>query len=290
MDNFEKSARRNELWSAYIYEPLGQKVPFDPAERWRDAISAIGKAREVRDSALAAGDGQTATAAACTAFKLWVLMSDKCAGWAQEQLLGDVIRDASAGFGPHDQTVLKGLFESSILAMPPTHRSALSHIATLLPTDLLGRLVDALNALGQDEVQPLFEPIRVQRHCAGWTWDQARIRAVEHVYFLVGYGMKKGDARRKVASKIGASPATIRHWDEKELPCRYGKDLIFWRETARAAGELDFTLKDNPGGWPGNVDAHAFAFRERLKDEPLSEFAEKFEIFEGRYWSAEAGK
>jgi len=102
--------------------------------------------------------------------------------------------------------------------------------------------------------------------------------------------MKKGDAQAMVAGAIGASRATIRHWDERDLPRRYEKDFIFWKETAREAGKLDAKIEGDSNYGRDGIDAHAFAFRERLKGEPLSVFAEKFKIFEGRYWSAGAGK
>ena len=284
MDDQEKTARLEELWRAHLYDPMGLPVPDNPEERWRDAIFAIARAKEVSDKAAADGDQETARTAAANALTLWILLSNECVGWAQERWLGDLI-EMEPDSGPGQQILLKGALTFPLLSFPPTHRSAISHVATLLPNDLHNSLVDALDALGQSEVQPLLEPAEIQRHNAAWTWDQMRIRAVQHVNFMVAQGKKRKAAQKRVALALGISASVLQKWEKRELPERYGEDFDFSRNMALAAGELAERFDDRPPGSDEALDANVFACMKELTNEPLDKFAQRFQRFRGRYWS-----
>jgi hypothetical protein len=68
-------------------------------------------------------------------------------------------------------------------------------VALVLPWPLYRELRDGIDALADGETIPLLQPRASRRHGAAWSRDQMRLRALEHVHFLVGQGVSKGKAR-----------------------------------------------------------------------------------------------
>jgi hypothetical protein len=140
-----------------------------------------------------------------------------------------------------------------------------------LPARLVSRIVDAISALGAGEQPALFTPARTGRHSQPYTWDRMRVRACQHVEFLVGKGNTKEAALATISLAIGVPSETLRKWREG-LPEIFSQECKHAREAGRiAAGEVT-----NP------VDAYADAVFDQLKTEPLEQFGAKYRAAYGK--------
>ena len=86
--------------------------------------------------------------------------------------------------------------------------------AILLSRQEARLLADALAALDAGEVQDVVMPVSSGKHGDAWTWNQYRLRALQHVHFLCGRGVAKTTARRRVADAIGQSEESLRRWEK----------------------------------------------------------------------------
>src|SRR3954464_14028714 len=99
-----------------------------------------------------------------------------------------------------------------------------------------------------------------------------RARAVEHVMFLHGQGVKLRIARQRVDTAMKVSPETLRPWERDES---LGANI----EATRKAGAYKAQLEINPKHCEDDghsVDAHALALFIALRDEPLAAFGERY--------------
>jgi hypothetical protein len=97
-------------------------------------------------------------------------------------------------------------------------------------------LQQALRGLNLGEVLPLFEPENIKRQGSPTQLQYWKARALSHVYFLVGKGMKKRIALEQVGSGIGQSVETLRTWEKEALR---DEDRLFHLHCAQAAGEFE---------------------------------------------------
>jgi hypothetical protein len=112
-------------------------------------------------------------------------------------------------------------------------------------------LQHALSALNSGEVDNFFKPSRRRRRGQSHQLDWARSDAIKHVYYLVGKGVKKHVAQRKVGDALAVSTETLRTW-EKELQ----KDdwFAFIWDAAKLAGWLEESPEDSAQDLP--VSSH----------------------------------
>ena len=143
----------------------------------------------------------------------------------------------------------------------------------VLPRRLANDLRKALIALDFGTALPLLAP-----SSGGSKYSLAvmRMRAVEHVQFLAGQGIKLNKARARVGSAIGHPASTLRDWEGEIKKDVMGKLHL---RRAHAAGELDRLLDSNPdyGKNDGNsIDIDVLRTLEELWAEPLKIFGLKW--------------
>ena len=104
-------------------------------------------------------------------------------------------------------------------------------------------LQHALFHLNLGHVDPLVKPNETRRQgnpAALFYW---KARAIHHVYFQVGKGLKKYRAQQLVADAIGQSVETLRSW-EKTLSQQSDDDFTMEIEAANIAGQLEEELDE----------------------------------------------
>ena len=105
----------------------------------------------------------------------------------------------------------------------------------------------ALAALDFGEVCPIVEPQNKGLHGNSFTLAQYKLVAIEYVGFLVGQGIKKTAAERRVAKLFGVSPHTLRSWSSRDLLKIFKQESISKViKKARVAGEHWAIKQDNP--------------------------------------------
>jgi hypothetical protein len=132
----------------------------------------------------------------------------------------------------------------------------------------LQRALRAANAGERDE---FLEPTKTRRRGNPYQLDVRRARAISHVYYLWGQGIKKHVAQERVGKALAVSVETLRDW-EKLLTV----DDWFRREwnDAALAGELEEEIKEKTpmalenkyGRQFGSID-HASYFLKVMKTE-----------------------
>jgi hypothetical protein len=262
----ERDEQIERLWES-IFEFVGQPFPENDAKKHHAALEHI----HVLISMLADPS--------CKDHK------DKIVAWILEifQLIAvdigkplmEVIKPDDI---PLDRIRLLFLLNYQAQCITPTHRDDLDPTAVLLPRGLLNELIHSLKALNKGEVSAMLEPNAVSRHGDAYSWDLARIRAIEHVAFLVGQGVSKGVAQRRVAAAMRkVSWETLKSWEKQAK-----SDLSASREIASAedAGRLSVTFATNPSfGLPGSgdkLDATVLAKLHELQRESLFEFGARY--------------
>jgi len=151
----------------------------------------------------------------------------------------------------------------------------------VLPRSLYLELRDGIDALAEGETTPLLQAQLSRRHGATWSRDQMRLRALEHVHFLVGQGVAKGKARKRVSAAMGnVSVETLRDWEERECP-RVILGLDAKLNDAWGAGALLAKFRDDPeyAAREGEKEfwAYELSLAEKLsKEEPLAALGKRY--------------
>ena len=101
-------------------------------------------------------------------------------------------------------------------------------------------LQSALLGLNYGEVDNLLKPTKKRRQGKPYKMMQWKMKALTHVYFQLGQGVKKYRALENVAGELGQSTETLRGW-EKQL--FLDPDLSARLDCAQLAGELTDALK-----------------------------------------------
>lgn len=282
LGNDEDAALRRSLWEAYVY-PGSKAVPADVGERCRDAIQALLLCRKSAADAGARGDHDTFLSAASHASVVWRLLAEVLMSWTVESL--DTATPDAEIDSEHARVLAWGLLELANNG-PQTHRGAFSVASPVLPTAVHQRLKDGLSALGQGEVQPMLAPRITGRHGVPWSWEQARLRAVQHVAFLRGGGEGKMAARQRVAEAIDVAAGTLKSWEERDLPGHHAGRVADAEEAGRLyhGRQIDPMYRRRPGEV---TDAAVLALALEIGEtEPLEVFAEAYkQAFAGRHWS-----
>jgi hypothetical protein len=162
-------------------------------------------------------------------------------------------------------------------ACPPLHRRCLEPAVAILPRSLLAVCFDALAARDMGEMHPFLsaEPTRRARP---WSFDLARLRALEHVEFLAKESrLLKKEAIFEVCRVLGIKENTLRGWrtELRSAVC----DLDARLKIARKAGVLAHELKNKPdfASRPRTtVDPHVVYLFLQLRDEPLAIFGARY--------------
>jgi hypothetical protein len=222
--------------------------------------------------------------------QLWLLLADELMRPVFDELFRMLGSDDDApDYQPEVLRVqLVGLIDMSNIGIPPSHRCYLHALVALPYRDLI-ELRGALAALRQGEVRPLLQPAETGQHGATgpgrrrrragsaaaksaarpYSWERARSRAVEHIFFLVGQGLPKEEARGRVAEAAGASDASLREWERVAEDCR-----LF--ELAQAAGEIAARRRNHPESCSETVDEDELLAVEGFQAEPLGDFGKRF--------------
>jgi hypothetical protein len=137
--------------------------------------------------------------------------------------------------GVEDEDQLPGLSDSTLRSIICELLVSTSANSSFWRFDLQG----ALYALNHGEVRDLVKPIPGRRKGLPYQLLIWKHRAIQHVWYRVGKGMKKYRALEVVATAIGQSTETLRSW-EKEVA--RDEDLSFDLHVARVAGELEDEL------------------------------------------------
>jgi hypothetical protein len=218
------------------------------------------------------------------AVNLWALLSDEVARPIYESLWKLISGGEHEPASVVTRQRLIAFLEFADIGVSPLHRPHM-HSLAMLPRPYQTELVASLRALSDGEVRPLLAPERTGGHGNAYTWNRARLRAVEHVQFLHGQGPTKKNARERVAHAVGISVGALRSWEESEIPSKI-HDAERQFELARAAGNLFARYRDDPTGRSQSVDGYVYLSLKSFESEPLAEFARRYkENFGRRHWS-----
>jgi hypothetical protein len=164
----------------------------------------------------------------------------------------------------------------------------LDPVALLLPRSLFLELRDAIEALTKGETLSLLRPRASRRHGPAWSWDKMRLRALEHVHFLVGQGVAIGDARDQVSAAMkNVSAQTLRDWQERECP-RLIPQLGERLQQAHIAGEVfaRVCVDNTYGEREGEIGYESWVIQGLVLDEDLESFGKRYAAqFGSRHWS-----
>jgi hypothetical protein len=97
-------------------------------------------------------------------------------------------------------------------------------------------LQSALFALNLGHVEDILKPVPVRRQGDPIQLLNWKVRALQHVYFHVGKGMKKHRALQVVGNSLGQSTETLRSW-EKFIDG--DEDMMMELHAAKIAGEFE---------------------------------------------------
>lgn len=212
---------------------------------------------------------------ALAAVRLWANIH---ADWALEELEAQRPRPGDDDEAQARRVALQWYMEMPETPLPPQQRED-TWCMVPLPAAIRRDLSDALDALNEGELRPLFQPVSGAGRRQAWTEWQHRFRACQHVQFLIGRGVSEAKAVQRVASAYGCndSPDTVRKWRqriiERDSTARERLD------EARRAGELHTRLEDDPefGRRDGEaIDANELHTRNELASERLADVGRAF--------------
>jgi len=210
-----------------------------------------------------------------TAFEVMTLLQFAAADFAKGLA---PLRDAFPGGlekAPGPRWPLRWALEATMLGLIPQARTGDELVLVPLPAKVAHELLDALRALDAGEIPEMLAPAATERRGMVYTWEKARARALQHVAFLVGQGIPKGAARKRVSLATGIKRDTLRDW-ERQVDSRW--------EIAEEAGRVEAIERDG-GARPSPMDAHVDHLLSELRREPLAVFGAYYqEKFGQRHW------
>jgi hypothetical protein len=291
----DPAALRAELWEVYLYKFLPSR-PTSNAERHRAALDRLA---ELQRAAVGAPENPSAGQEIVDdAMVLLQLLVAEVGAPFLERMIGARFLDLGSeatgvpGAGAADRIaslltdnpmrargLLLDLIQQQRDACRPPHRRALEPAVAIVPRDLLTACYDALAARDMGEMHS-FLTAPPTRRVRPWSFDGARLHALEHVEFLFGQGRLKKKAAYGEVNKAmggGVSDNTLRGW-RTELRQSTIPDLDVRLKIARRAGELARRLERGPDIGSGEaIDDHVnLALGVLRDDEPLAIFGARY--------------
>ena len=95
-----------------------------------------------------------------------------------------------------------------------------------MPMNISVDIREALEALELGEVSPILKPKTRGLHGRAYTLAKLRMNAVVYAHYLVGKGVSRANAYKRVASVLAVSDFTIKSWRERDVPAVLGKSVI----------------------------------------------------------------
>ena len=266
---------RDNLWEAY-FKRSGRADPSDGLARHVGAIEQLHVLREFNKTAAQ----EDRLFGVTMALELWSLMASEIGEWIIQELKQSGVSLPQ----PDDPADLERAKLKYILSLqeasrgPPQHRQSLDPATFFMPRWQALKLIEALEALDEGEVRPLFQPGATGRHSSPKRWDEMRYRALEHVAFLVGQGVGKGDAQKRVGENMKAPWNTLKDWEKRASAQTAVQRRL---DLAKRAGKLAVILSDDPDyAKAGKMDAHEAAKLDDLAN------VEDLAAFGARYFAA----
>lgn len=261
------------LWEAYVYPHSGNET-----DRIGRALAAFQNRRKLFQEAREAGRTEEALVAQGDGRAIIALLNNELANWLID--LPESPSFASADtWEKKERTALIALDALRGAAMPPTHSEAIDPVALLLPNWLHAKLIQALHALEDGEIQPILKPRKTGKHGPSFTIYRFRVRALQHVAFLKGrHGSLTKAAQYEVGVAIGVPARTLEDWDV-ELRKEYD-DYDEVMGEAFAAGEFARKRTYDPTfarGDGNHVDSHVHDIFLQIEQEPLAEFGARYQ-------------
>jgi hypothetical protein len=212
---------------------------------------------------------------AARANAVWSLLANEVIDWLPS-LVGETMIPAMTPASEINRMyLLTSVMVVADADIPPTHRFAIDPVVLTLDRAVFDDLRKALAALIQGEVRDILKPAKNGRHEDAWTWDQMRMRGVQHVLYLCGKGSTKRIAQRRVAGFMGITIEALRKW---ERDFRTNPDAHF--EAAFDAGALSIQLQDDSWSADKPVDASVLSMMQDLETEDPKSFGTNYR---GRY-------
>lgn len=150
----------------------------------------------------------------------------------------------------------------------------------MFPRSVESDVPDALRALNFGETRPAVTPEKTGRHGPAFSLDSLRFRAVEHVAYLNGTGLKKEAAQHLVALKFGVDEGTVKGW-AKRLPDTFisksllDKRLDFAKQMGRRSSRLGTSSTTD------SADPIAEYYRQRFEANDLDAWGHEFRALTG---------
>jgi hypothetical protein len=289
---------RGSLWEKYVFSFPGLD-PISPEQRGNGvprALEVLERCRLLFEDAKARNLQPSWQSVRNHALVVWQLLAAEVAGWLTELPPFDL--DASNAsplrieeLEEWEPLAYLNLFLASQCAGLPQDRQCLDPVALFLPRWLYIVLNSSITGLGEGEDETFITSRRAGRRREKLQ-SKMRLRALEHVAFLVGQGISKGVARKRVATAMkNVAPETLRDWEERECRRDY-VDLDALLARARAAGELfvyrDFGNAEEPVveyyqmPYPNIPLKTEWILKLLSTDEPLADFGERYAAEFGR--------
>ncbi len=276
---------REALWATHV-SPYCKKTPTNDREKELALLDALAhhrlQAQElIKNARQNPGDLAAAVSALSEGRIVWNLLALHSAAWLLPQELPFPPIDRQSCLNDEGHLNPESAREEIIYLLDksagPYFDQALDPAAVLVPRWALQELVLALRALNEGEITPLLLASATGRKMAA-SWDEARMRALEHVEFLVGQDVPRTIARRRVATAMKkVSPDTLRSWSDG-----FKHDITFKHrmDHARGAGRLKVKLEGDPEfgkrrGETIDVD-ELHVFEELSKIELLPKFGDRY--------------
>jgi hypothetical protein len=281
-----KRELRENLWEAFFNE-AAMPDPGNELNRHKAAIEQIHLIRELSKEDRSEKERLRMFE---MAMQCWSLLAAEIGDWFMSQLdIVGIPNSVPSGLdpsGPSGRVLLEGMLSvQEANRGSPLHRRALDPASIFLPRPQALQLLEALEALDAGEVRPLFQATATGRHGDTKTWDDMRNRALEHVAFLVGQGVKKGIARARVGAAMkNVSVNTLKTWERTAI---VNPPILCGIELANKAGDLAVMLQSNPKyaeiGSGKSIDAGQWAkLKELTQEEDLLTFGARYATANGR--------
>ena len=268
---YTREAALNDLWDALV-RPLATDEAFNADKR----IVAMNALSAIAEELAKANDIERRLMLTARGAAIWSLLANELVPWLP-QAVSEAMLPAQLPTGQTSRAhLLAALGVVADADIPPTHRFAIDPVVLTLSRETFLELKTAFAALHHGEVQTLVAPNATGKHDDAWTWDQQRIRAVQHVLFLHGQGVTKQVAQSRVAASMGVRPETIKSW-ETSLRSKPSSNF----DVAKRAGALALQIEQSEDRH-GPMDAGDLAMAEELKREDLKTFGTSYKKRFGR--------
>jgi hypothetical protein len=281
MDEAWKKVRRDELWNDVVLEAARKAGIAADAPRLEVAAKVLELQRAEYDLALKSVDPEVpggdfeAETALLKARLTWQLMTLEAHSWLSESSPGDTLYPQNL-LQDDVQGVARECLGAHLITGGALHQKGIDPVPVLLPRWVAQAVLDGFDGLAHGETQPIFQAAPSTRKGDAYTWNKMRLRAVQHVAFLVGYGSTKKSAQQRVSLATNIKVGTLRDWETDFKKGPVEKFQIQW---AKGAGELSAVLEHNPNyaSSDGNsLDGSAYALLLDMQREPLGEFGRKY--------------